>query len=654
MAKYVRQSWQVVLLAIILIAMLGLSGLEAAHSATMDTGGCQITSFSQDPVEPYTLGVAVILRGTSNCGTVKFEILNSTGQVVRTLSEIGQPNQTAVWYTSETGSGGFEVCFVARGNTDWNQANRSCRGVYVEGSSAPPPGSEVTGRCWVTNMVATPSAAPIGYSFNFSGQGQCEGNMRASRFTVNGDPYGESSFNTHSVSWDSSYGSVGTFNICFQVTSGDWSDAVQSCTTISVTADGSSSNETVQGPPAGDPPGNSGGGGSGSGSSGGGSSSGGSSSSNAGSGSSGNSNPIGGTIVGCNFLSRLAVGDVAVVADATPDPAPLRSGPSTSNQNLVNVPVRTALTIIGGPSCDGNLVWWETQYDGQTGWIAEINGYNIFNLVPNGHSTSSGTADNRVGGGSSSGGSSGNNSGGSSGARPSGSGETYDSGQGSLLTQMQNNNSGGGGSSTNSICRSNVGLSVGMSAMVTTDPPLSNRLRAGAGTSYSQLAMMEPGSQFNIIGGPRCADGYVWWQVDYAGYNGWTVEGDGGEAWVVGIGGNTTTQTELDTTQRMVLDYLSQIDSEDIPVSESSAQLSDSARYQMLQGFNIFAELGFNSEQLWDLLGIFNDCGLGVGYEGLEFVGYLSVTRNWAMSANLSFSSDSVANCVISLNELFQ
>lgn len=51
--------------------VLGLSMSAPAQPAFAQSGGCSISSFSMDPNENYTLGVAINLSGTSNCGTVK-------------------------------------------------------------------------------------------------------------------------------------------------------------------------------------------------------------------------------------------------------------------------------------------------------------------------------------------------------------------------------------------------------------------------------------------------------------------------------------------------------------------------------------------------------------------------------------------------------
>ena len=51
------------------------------------------------------------------------------------------------------------------------------------------------------------------------------------------------------------------------------------------------------------------------------------------------------------------------------------------------------------------------------------------------------------------------------------------------------------------------------------------RLRSGAGLSVTQLALIIPGTVIDVIGGPICADQYVWWQVSASGQGGWVAEG---------------------------------------------------------------------------------------------------------------------------------
>jgi hypothetical protein len=72
-------------------------------------------------------------------------------------------------------------------------------------------------------------------------------------------------------------------------------------------------------------------------------------------------------------------------------------------------------------------------------------------------------------------------------------------------------------------------------AYVSTDPPIPNRVRSGPGKSYEVVGQINPGKGMEIIDGPRCANGMVWWQVVEFGTGllGWTAEGDQDGYWLV-------------------------------------------------------------------------------------------------------------------------
>lgn len=467
-------------LAIFASLLAVLFGVILSVSVASAAGGCEISEFTMSPVDPYSLGTHVLLSGRSNCGTVRFEI---NGQP---KAEIGSGSQTETWKTEETGSGTFSVCFVARGDGGWENANRACRSVYVEGAP-PAPSGDTRGPCFVQNFTVTPSSGPVGTTFRLAGNGGCEGGTQASKFLISGSSFGESGGPNASANWNP--GSSGSYEACYVITNDSWGpNTGRSCVSVNVTSSGAPSNQAASGDSVNVPGGNQGN-----------------------SGSSGGGTPpvteqsqpaapsngscpdaptrisvgdivvandtlkirsggglgyaeipqsplaagtqvtvIGGAvcsdgirwynvgtngwqgyvaeIIGSNRVyllvpnglplgpdanrwengeeeatssscsggrSRLQVGDIALVSDATADPLPLRSGPATSNTVLVQIPIRTQLTIIGGPVCDGRLVWWETQYAGYTGWAAEINGYNNRNLLPNGTSLP-GTAEDTV------------------------------------------------------------------------------------------------------------------------------------------------------------------------------------------------------------------------------------------------------------------
>ena len=78
-------------------------------------------------------------------------------------------------------------------------------------------------------------------------------------------------------------------------------------------------------------------------------------------------------------------------------------------------------------------------------------------------------------------------------------------------------------------------LHVGNLAFVSHDPPLANRVRKKPNTSSAILGYLQPGEKMEIIGGPACADEWVWWQVRSLASNltGWTAEGDKTTYWLV-------------------------------------------------------------------------------------------------------------------------
>jgi len=65
-------------------------------------------------------------------------------------------------------------------------------------------------------------------------------------------------------------------------------------------------------------------------------------------------------------------------------------------------------------------------------------------------------------------------------------------------------------------------LQPGDLAQVTSGTP--NRLRAEASTNAKQLGLIAGGDIVTVLLGFKCADDALWWQVDYQGTVGWTVE----------------------------------------------------------------------------------------------------------------------------------
>lgn len=375
-----------------LIGMLILSIMVLSIPQGMaQAQGCSISKFESSHYGQVSLGTWIVLKGESNCGTVRYTVNGAP------RAEIGNGSQTEVIKTEEFGTGTFELCFVGRGDGGWENATRSCTSIYVQGSQGAPPGSSSGGnvKCWVNNFSVTPATVKKGQTVNFSGYGQCDGNARAARFYISGNPYGEYGGNTTNATWNTSNAGIGTYEICFGITGGEWLQEARSCVNLNVLApdappptpsssqgpqsDNGQRGQTDQsGPnnagnpqtqpqqpaqPSNPPQGNNSG---------------------------GNQGGSGGGSGNCpTNLSRLSVGSIAKINDTDPSPAKVRSGPGTGHAHIDNRAVRTLVTIIGGPACGNGWVWWEVGYDGKSGWIAEVDSRRLYNLVPNGSAPSS-------------------------------------------------------------------------------------------------------------------------------------------------------------------------------------------------------------------------------------------------------------------------
>ncbi len=76
-------------------------------------------------------------------------------------------------------------------------------------------------------------------------------------------------------------------------------------------------------------------------------------------------------------------------------------------------------------------------------------------------------------------------------------------------------------------------LKVGDLAYVTKDPPIPNRVRKEPDREAEILGNINPGASMEIIEGPACENGWVWWKVKNADLNGWTSEGDKETYWLI-------------------------------------------------------------------------------------------------------------------------
>ncbi|MCU0497839.1 MAG: SH3 domain-containing protein [Anaerolineae bacterium] len=67
---------------------------------------------------------------------------------------------------------------------------------------------------------------------------------------------------------------------------------------------------------------------------------------------------------------------------------------------------------------------------------------------------------------------------------------------------------------------------------VSSDVNLRNNVRRFPSRSAELLGQLNIGTQFRIVGGPMCNEGYIWWEIEGPNYQGgtvrgWTAEGDG-------------------------------------------------------------------------------------------------------------------------------
>lgn len=80
-------------------------------------------------------------------------------------------------------------------------------------------------------------------------------------------------------------------------------------------------------------------------------------------------------------------------------------------------------------------------------------------------------------------------------------------------------------------------LTVGGQARVG-DGDFPNRLRSAPTTSAQQIGLLAPGDVMVVVGGPTCADTFVWWQVRAGTQTGWTAEGTPpDDYWLEPVGG---------------------------------------------------------------------------------------------------------------------
>ena len=61
---------------------------------------------------------------------------------------------------------------------------------------------------------------------------------------------------------------------------------------------------------------------------------------------------------------------------------------------------------------------------------------------------------------------------------------------------------------------------------------LNNNMRRSASTSAAKVGELELGGIFDVLDGPVCREGYIWYEIRYNGLRGWTVESGGRDYWI--------------------------------------------------------------------------------------------------------------------------
>ncbi|MBL8133413.1 MAG: hypothetical protein JNL42_16250 [Anaerolineae bacterium] len=166
--------------------------------------------------------------------------------------------------------------------------------------------------------------------------------------------------------------------------------------------------------------------------------------------------------------ARLFVGGLGQVTPGLPNV--LRSQPYRGGDSIVlaEIPAGGVFMVVGGPSCYDGMNWWLVSYNGMYGWTPEGSNTGVYWTVPYFVNPPTPTPPPYC----------------------------------PPLTSAP---------------------PLGSTGRVT--PGLPNRLRATASLSGRYLRSIPANDTFIYVGGPLCADGMNWWQIDYRGTIGWTAAG---------------------------------------------------------------------------------------------------------------------------------
>jgi len=80
--------------------------------------------------------------------------------------------------------------------------------------------------------------------------------------------------------------------------------------------------------------------------------------------------------------SRLSANMRAVVTDFDQYPLRIRNSPSLNGTYLGNIPIRSQVDILSGPTCADGETWIRIRYNGLEGWSSEVGQNGVYNLAP--------------------------------------------------------------------------------------------------------------------------------------------------------------------------------------------------------------------------------------------------------------------------------
>ncbi|HEX2621250.1 MAG TPA: SH3 domain-containing protein [Phototrophicaceae bacterium] len=192
------------------------------------------------------------------------------------------------------------------------------------------------------------------------------------------------------------------------------------------------------------------------------------------------------------LLPRMAIGQQGKVLPS--DPNIMRQTPETRGAYVTDIPVGGVVTVLDGPRCTGTMTWLQVDYNGQVGWTVENDGSEYW-LEAIDLNAAQATAQPTAG--------------------PSATPEAPVNASTGINTSVTCD-----GSIPSRLAKGTEGRVL---------PGAPNNLRADPTVNGAKIGQIPGSETFNVVDGPRCAEGYTWWQAEYKGTTGWTVEAVDGE-----------------------------------------------------------------------------------------------------------------------------